>query len=33
MILETPKEGADGESMDPINLAKLKQLALFPSQE
>ena len=24
MILETPKEGPDGEPMDPINLAKLR---------
>ncbi|MFO0938452.1 MAG: deoxyribonuclease IV [Gemmataceae bacterium] len=24
MILETPKEGANGEAMDPVNLAKLK---------
>ena len=27
MILETPKDGADGEPMDPVNLARLRAFA------
>ena len=26
LILETPKEGTDGQAMDPVNLAKLRSL-------
>jgi hypothetical protein len=26
MILETPKEDADGKEMDPVNLATLREL-------
>jgi deoxyribonuclease-4 len=31
MILETPKEGPDGEDMDPVNLRTLRRLGLKPS--